>query len=264
MTRGIGLVALCRVALALGFLLMGGHPALGAEPPPTSPQTALEAMSDDETGFVPIFDGKTLKGWDGDPYYWRVENGDIVGETTEITLPKRNSFIIWRGGRPKDFELKMEYRVSRKGNSGLQYRSAELPGVKWVLRGYQFDIDGREWSQMFGPDAKRATAQNYEEGGRGTLCPLGQLSYIAPGKTQRIVASLGSNDEIDQAISDDWNRAHLIARGNLLIHILNGRVMSILIDADSKKRQLKGVLGMQVHVGPPMKVEFRNIRIKML
>jgi hypothetical protein len=229
-------------------------------------------MSDDDTGFIPIFDGKTLKGWDGDPYYWRVENGTIVGETTENISPKYNSFIVWRGGRPKDFELKVEYRVSSKGNSGLQYRSAELSGVKWVLRGCQFDIDGREWGQMFyekgaqpkGLDAKRVTAQNYEERGRAYLALPGQLTYIAPGKTQRVVASLGSSDEIDREISDDWNKAHLIARGDLLIHILNRRVMSIVIDDDTKRRQLKGALGMQVHVGPPMKVEFRNIRIKML
>jgi len=262
------------IALALGGLLtcIEATHAGDAEPPPIPPQVTPEPMSDDNTGFKTIFDGKTLKGWDGDPVYWRVENGAIVGETTEKTIPKYNSFIIWRGGQPKDFELKVEYRVSQMGNSGLQYRSVELPQVKWILRGCQFDIDGKGWGQMFydnyaqamGLHLKRVTGQNYEERGRTFLALPGQLAYVAPGKTQRALASLGDSETIVSAISDDWNKAHLIVRGNLMIHIVNDRVMSIVIDDDAERRQLQGALGMQVHVGPPMKVEFRNIRLKTL
>src|SRR5947209_497540 len=79
---------------------------LAQTPAPTAPPATSDA------GFVSIFDGKTLTGWDGDPKYWRVENGCMVGEITPETLIKRNTFIIWRGGAPKDFELKVEYRVS--------------------------------------------------------------------------------------------------------------------------------------------------------
>src|SRR4249920_2045975 len=88
-------------------------------PPPPSAQVLPEPMTDDNTGFKTIFDGKTLKDWDGDPQYWRVEDGAIVGETTDKNLPKHNSFIIWRGGKPADFELKLEYRISAMGNSGV-------------------------------------------------------------------------------------------------------------------------------------------------
>lgn len=95
-----------------------------------------------ETDFRPIFDGRTLDGWTYDPVYWRVEEGCIVGEVTPETLLERNSFIIWRGDAPADFELKMEYRVSAEGNSGINYRSSEVPGVPDALRGYQLDIDG--------------------------------------------------------------------------------------------------------------------------
>jgi 3-keto-disaccharide hydrolase len=163
------------------------------EPPPPPAQVLPEPMMDENTGFKSIFDGKTLKNWDGDPQYWRVEDGAIVGQTTDKNLPKYNSFIIWRGGQPADFEIKLEYRISAMGNSALQYRSSELPGVKWVLRGYQADIDGAEWGKMFyerfakpkGLELRRVTAQNYEERGRTFLALPGQLTYVGNGKTAR-------------------------------------------------------------------------------
>ena len=112
-----------------------GHPAAnsGGIFPETEP--------DDDAGFVPIFDGKTLAGWDGDTTFWRAENGEIVGETTPEKVVKPNNFLIWRGGTVKDFELKLDFRINGT-NSGIQYRSTELPDVgKWVLKGYQADID---------------------------------------------------------------------------------------------------------------------------
>ena len=111
---------------------------------------ALE--TDDTTGFVSIFDGKTLNGWDGDPRFWRVENGEIVGETTAEKVVTLNNFLIWRGGTVKDFELKVEFRMNGT-NSGVQYRSVELPDVgKWVLKGYQADIDFAEGFVLMGHD----------------------------------------------------------------------------------------------------------------
>jgi hypothetical protein len=242
------------------------------EPPPPPAQVIPEPMTDDNTGFNTIFDGKTLEDWDGDPRYWRVEDGAIVGQTTEKNLPKYNSFIIWRGGKPADFEIKVEYRISATGNSALQYRSSELPGVKWVLRGYQADIDGAEWGKMFyenfakpkGLELRRVTAQNYEERGRTFLALPGQLAHVSSGKRQRAIASLGNMEDLIRSMSDDWNRLHLIVRGDQMIHILNDRVMSIVIDDDKANRCMRGNLGMQIHVGPPMKAEFRNIRLKTL
>jgi len=95
----------------------------------------------EESGFQPIFDGKSLTGWDGDPGFWRIENGAIVGETATDKQPKQNTFLIWRGGTPGNFELKLEYRLTGY-NSGIQYRSVELPDKKWAMKGYQADIDG--------------------------------------------------------------------------------------------------------------------------
>src|SRR5262249_7119844 len=123
------------------------------------------AAKQDETGFVSIFDGKSLDGWEGDPTYWRVEDGCLVGEVTPETLLKRNSFIIWRGGKPGDFELKADFRISEGGNSGINYRSEEVADTPFALRGYQFDIDG----------ANRYTGQNYEERGRTFLAQRGDI-----------------------------------------------------------------------------------------
>src|SRR6187401_3491703 len=86
-----------------------------------------ESLTGEEPGFAEIFDGKTLKGWDGDPTYWRVEDGSMVGEIKPDTVIKSNTFIIWRGGEPADFELKVDYRITSGGNSGINYRSVVVP-----------------------------------------------------------------------------------------------------------------------------------------
>ena len=223
---------------------------------------AGDSFDADNTGFVPIFDGKTLSGWDGDPRYWRVEDGSLVGEVTPDTLLKVNTFIIWRGGITRDFELKADYRISAKGNSGINYRSVEVPGMPWVMRGYQADIDGESRN----PNGPRYTGQNYEERGRLFLALRGQVTRIETGKIPEVIGSVGDTQQLAAYVhgSDDWNHYFLIVRGNVLIHILNGQVMSIVVDDDPVGRKLEGELGVQVHVGPPMKVEFKNILYKAL
>ncbi len=210
---------------------------------------------EDRTGFEQIFDGKTLKGWDGDVDFWRVEGEAIVGETTTEKPLKANTFLIYRGSQPGDFELKLEYRINST-NSGVQYRSAEMPAIgKWVLKGYQADIDFEN----------RYTGQLYEERGRGFMAMRGQMTQIAPGAKKRIIANLRSGDELKAAIKvNDWNTLHIIARGNRLTHILNGQLMAEAVDDDPAGRSLGGLLGFQIHVGPPMKVEYRNIWLRNL
>jgi hypothetical protein len=206
-------------------------------------------------GLTPIFDGRTLTGWDGDPAYWRVENGAIVGETKPGSIPKQNTFLIWRGGSPADFELLAEYRLTG-GNSGIQYRSAELlPELRWVMKGYQADIDA----------AQRYTGQIYEERGRTFLALRGQSASVETGAKPVLLGSLGNEAELKAAINaQGWNEYRIIARGNVLIQILNGRVMSMLLDNDSANRKLDGLIGIQLHAGEPMKIEVRNIRLKKL
>ncbi|WP_375446055.1 DUF1080 domain-containing protein [uncultured Fibrella sp.] len=224
-------------------------------------------------GFVPIFDGKTLNGWEGDPTYWRVENGALVGEITPATLLKTNSFIIWKGGEPADFEFTGEFNITAEGNSGINYRSDRLPDIPFALRGYQADIDGK----------MRYTGQNYEERKRTTLAYRGQKTTIPPytgaatpeairanvknnawgGLT--MTGSLGSSDSLKTFIKpEDWNSFRLVVKGNHLQHYINGVLMSDVTDNDTVNGTSKGLLGVQVHVGPPMKVQYKNLMLKTL
>ena len=223
-----------------------------------------------KNGFVKIFDGKTLNDWEGDPTYWRVENGSLVGEITPATLLKRNQFIIWRGGLTKDFELTLDFKITKDGNSGINYRSEELKDLQYALKGYQADIDG----------ANLYTGQNYEERARTTLAYRSEKIIVKEQNTrgpledhisnnawtERIVTgSLGNSDSLKTLVkSQDWNKVHLIVKGNRLQHYINDVLMSEVTDNDKVNGKSSGLLGMQVHVGPPMKVEFRNIRLKKL
>lgn len=255
-----------QITVVMGGLLAAGialgadqqQPPKVAEPPYAPRQSDRPApVNGDEPGFQPIFDGRSLSGWEGNPDYWRVENGVLVGEITPATIVKSNTFVIWRGGRPGDFELKIDYRITAGGNSGINYRSVSVPdpvtpGNRFALRGYQFDLDG----------GKRYVGNNYEEKGRLFLAVRGQVTRVTGGRPPVVLSSLGDPMELTEAVTDDWNAVHLIVRGNVLMHLLNGRVMSVTMDDDLPNRPSDGLLGMQVHVGPPMKVEFRNIRLK--
>lgn len=222
---------------------------------------AQTPVPDPDAGFMSIFNGTSLEGWDGDPKYWRVEDGCLVGEITPETIVKRNTFIIWRGGEPADFELKLQYRVSDKGNSGVNYRSVQLTDAAWSLAGYQADIDGAAREKI----PHRWTGQNYEERGRTFLAKRGEIVRVDASAKPTVIGSLGDAMALASFIkADDWNEYHLIARGGILIHLLNGHVMSVVVDDDVKHRRAAGLIGVQVHVGPPMKIEYRNIRLKTL
>ncbi len=210
----------------------------------------------EEAGFEQIFDGKSMAGWDADPDFWRIENGSIVGETKADHQPKQNIFCIWRGGKPADFEFKAQYRMTG-GNSGIQYRSIERPDVaKWVMQGYQADIDAQQ----------TYTGQIYEERGRGFLALRGMFSYVGDGKKPASVGVIGDGDQLKSLIrNEDWNDLHIIARGNVLVQLINGHVMSMLIDDDTAKRKMDGLIGIQLHLTTTgMKMETRNIRLKKL
>ena len=154
----------------------------------------------------------------------------------------------------KDFDLKLEFRMNST-NSGVQYRSAELPGAgKWVLRGYQADIDF----------ANNFTGALYEERGpRGLITRRGDMVQIEKRQRPRVIGRLRDGDEIKKHIKiNDWNRLHVVARGNVLMHILNGYVSSVVVDDDAPNRVDQGLIGLQIHQGDAMKVEFRNLYLK--
>jgi hypothetical protein len=216
---------------------------------------AASATAAEEEGFKSLFDGKTLNGWEGDPTLWRVEEGAITGETKADKPIKYNSFIIWRQGEVDDFELKLQYRIP-SGNSGIQYRSFVNDKVgPFSVGGYQADFEaGDQWSGC-----------NYGEQFRGILAKRGEMTVIGEDRKPHQVAMFGNPDKLGALVKkNDWNEYHIIARGYTLIHKVNGRVMSIVTDEDKENRRRSGILALQLHAGPPMKMQVRNIRLKRL
>lgn len=237
-----------------------GAPAGSPEQAPDSSgfdYTSLfhEVVADDTQGFTRIFDGTSLTGWDGDPAFWRVQGGSIVGESTPQRRVERNTFLIWRGERLRDFELKVDFRLHGT-NSGIQVRSSEHPAIgRWVLRGYQADLD----------HANGFTGNIHEEDGRQLLVPRGQIIRAVPGPAYKSLGRIADPTDLRGVVNvGNWNRYHIIARGPLMLQLLNGQLMAILLDEDASRRAMDGVLGLQMHVGDPFKVEYRNIWYKRL
>ncbi len=217
--------------------------------------TNLSTSMAADDGFKSLFDGKTLCGWEGDSKLWRVEDGAITGETTADNPLERNTFLIWRGGEVDDFEIHFQYRI-RNHNSGLQYRCWEQPGL--VTGGYQADlvVDSPDspWSGIL-----------YEERGRGIIATKGQKVVVGEDHKPKVVGSVGEVDDILAAIKKgEWNDYTVIVKGYKFIHIINGKQTVEVVDNDVEKRRRSGKLAFQLHAGPPMKVQFRNIQLKRL
>ncbi len=210
----------------------------------------------------PIFNGKDLTGWDGDPRLWSVKDGVIHGETTAENPAKGNTFIIWKDGTTKDFELRLSFRCNATNNSGIQYRSkhiTEKVGNKWVVRGYQHELR----NELKFPNVAGFI---YDEGGkRGRICIVGeQATWEADGK--KVIKS----DLIDQAGWDklfklnEWNDVIITAKGNHIQHYMNGKLILDFTDNHPELALKEGILALQLHAGAPMWVEFKNIRIREL
>ena len=224
--------------------------------------TAL--AGDSSEGWVSVFNGKDLTGWDGDPRLWSVKDGVIRGQTTAENPARGNTFLIWRDGKLKDFELKIKFRI-QNGNSGIQYRSKEVE--KWVVGGYQAEVENNPGKVGF----------LYHERGRGWLVNVGDLMVIDEKGGKEVVSNVSDVDELIKAgyyKDKDWNEYHIVARGNHLIQYLNGYKTMELIDNDritnpNDPKDLngsarEGILALQIHAGPPMLVEFKDIFVKNL
>jgi hypothetical protein len=203
-----------------------------------------------QDGFKPLFNGKDLTGWDGNPELWSVEDGCITGKTTGPDQLAYNQFLIWRGGTVKNFELRVKVKQS-VNNTGIQYRSKELPeNGKWSVGGYQCDIH----------PAAPNNAMVYEERGRGIICQNGQGVVIDP-EAKRWLASEHDTVEVDIA---EWHEYTIIAQGNHLIHKIDGQVTIDLLDFEEKARSLEGLLAFQIHRGPAMTVQIKDVMLKTL
>jgi hypothetical protein len=208
---------------------------------------------------VHLCNGKDLAGWDGDMRFWSVKDGIIRGETTTGKPTKGNTFLVWKGGELGDFELRLSFRI-RGGNSGVQYRSKLLPPKegeqnKWVVSGYQAEVE----------DTPGKVGFLYHERGRGYLCNVGEKVEIGDDAKPKVIGKLGDKNAIGSTYrKSDWNDYVIIAKGNHLVHYLNGVQTVDVVDNDMKNRALRGILALQIHAGPPMVVEFKDVRLKHL
>jgi len=209
-------------------------------------------LAGSEAGFRCLFEKNDLGGWDGDARLWSITDGVVTGRTTAEDSLQANTFLIWRGGMVDDFELRLSYRI-RGGNSGVQYRSQDRG--KWSVGGYQADLEaGQRYSGIL-----------YEERGRGILAERGQKTVVDDTGSVQVLGSVGDSDELQAAIRPEgWNDYVIVARGNHLIHKINGRVTIDVRDDQPEKRSRSGILALQLHAGPPMQVQFKNLRLKRL
>jgi hypothetical protein len=222
--------------LAMTMLVSGGFAGL--------------AGGEEQAGGKSLFNGKTLEGWSGNEKFWSVKDGAITGQTTKENPTPGNTFLIWKGGEVKDFELKLKFKIVG-GNSGIQYRSVDKGNH--VVNGYQADIDSGE----------TYIGILYEEGGRGVLAQRGDKVVIGADGKKEVVGKTGDSKEIAAAVKkEDWNEYEVIAQGNHLIQKINGHVTVDVTDNDSSKAKASGILALQLHAGPPMTVQFKDIQFK--
>lgn len=204
----------------------------------------------EEDGYKQLFNGKDLTGWDGNPKLWSVQDGVIVGTTRGVERLPRNQFLIWTDGEVGDFELKLEFRLEGNNNSGVQYRSAKRPG-DWSVGGYQADIH---------PNPPYL-GMLYDEQGRGIIAERGQhVTVNSDGQLDKTQLEV----PVEPVDLSEWHELTIIAKGNHLTHKIDGVTAIEVVDDQESERELEGVLALQVHVGPPMQVQFRNIRLKKL
>jgi hypothetical protein len=228
---------LARVCPVLGMAMLFVHGALAAD-----------------EDFKPIFNGRNLANWEGDPRFWSVSGGAIRGETSLDRMATTNTFLIWRGGVVRDFDLRLKVRI-RNGNSGVQYRSRDLG--KHTVAGYQVEIDNSPGKSGF----------LYQEKGRKFLALVGEKVEIGEAQKPKVVGQLADKKELIAKRyykEKEWNDYRILARGNRLEHYLNGVQVVDVLDNDPKGRSLEGVLALQIHCGPPMLVEFKDILLKPL
>jgi catechol 2,3-dioxygenase-like lactoylglutathione lyase family enzyme len=225
----------------------------------------------DHAGWIQMFDGATLKGWDGPMDLWHVEGGNIVVQS-KSNPPTGSTYLIWQGGEPKDFEFKFEVKLDGEGaNSGAQFRATmlgEVPGnrmSKWETRGYQADIDNMNSNTgaliecCAGP--RRGVPPRPDRAFRGQVV----RTALGDGLKPTVLATFDSPDELKNIWKvGDWNQLHLIARGRTIMFFINGRLMSVLIDDHPTMFVDHGVLAIQLEGRGDNKASFRNLWLKNL
>ncbi|MDR1924482.1 MAG: DUF1080 domain-containing protein [Planctomycetaceae bacterium] len=208
-------------------------------------------------GFVPMFNAKDLSEWDGNAAIWSVKNGVIVGQTAAEGDAKLtyNQFLIWKGGDVSDFVFRADIKLSKQGNSGFQYRSKLNKNKPFSVSGYQADFDGTH----------AHSGILYGESFGGILCQRGKEVVIGEKQRPKTINEFAKNDGLKKEFkTEDWNSYEITAKDFTFTHKINGQTTIIAKDEDKDHRQESGIFAIQAHVGPPMKVEIKNLRIKRL
>jgi hypothetical protein len=215
-----------------------------------------------QAGEKTLFNGKDLTGWNGDPKFWSVEDGALTGKTTAENPASHNTFIIWKDGEPADFELTLQFKMTpgddkKYTNSGIQFRSKIHDPEKWIVGGYQADFEyGETYSGIL-----------YEERGRGILAERGQKISLTQGAQPdkpkiEVAGATGVSAEIQAAIKkDDWNEYRIVAKGNHIQQFINGK-LTVDVTDETAEAAKSGVIAFQLHAGPPMQVQFKEIVLK--
>ena len=226
---------------------------------------------DEHTGYKQIFDGQSFSGWDADPKIWRVESGLMVGETLE-GKPQGNNYIVYRGDKTRDFDLKLQMKIEKGGGGGIQYRS--VTGVPWTRPqpdgqppyDLKFMMTGPQADFWFPVSASAASysGQWYSENTmQGILAYRGQVTQALPGQTNRLVAKIGDIQALGGYVNvNEWNDYEIIARGGVMMHIMNGQLMAVFIDdnKDSVNNQ-PGLIGFEIE-SQPCKISVRDIWLR--
>lgn len=226
---------------------------------------------ENHAGWQSMFDGISLKGWDGPTDVWRVVDGMIVAESTEQN-PTGSTYMIWQGGEPKNFELKAEMKLEGSGsNSGIQFRATKLGAIpaskysQWDLRGYQADFDflnantGALIECCAGP--RRGVPPRPDRAFRGQMV----RTALGPGLKPSLLATFADPEELAKYVkAGDWNQLHLIARGNTMMFSINGHLMSVLLDDNASMAVDHGFLALQLEGRGNIKVYFRDLWIMNL
>lgn len=236
----------------LQHILAGVQFALGDLPADTTPSAKVSAGPG--PGFRSLFNGKDLSGWRGNPDIWSAKDGVITGRTTPDCRICENNFLIWTGGEPRDFELHFQFRLEN-GNSGVYFRSLERTGMeKEPLIGCQadFSADGR-WTGVI-----------MEYTRRGILAERGQKTRVDETGKPTVVGSTGDPVELLKAVKPgQWNQYIMTAQGGRIVLKINGVTMCELDDNDPKRIE-RGKLALQIHEGPPMLVQFKDLYLRAL
>ncbi len=201
---------------------------------------------------IDLFNGKDLNGWIGKSQFWRVENGSIVGETTKDNPTKGNTFLVWQDEQVEDFEFSCMVKF-QGNNSGVQYRSEAVGSLKdCVLRGYQADLHPKQdfFGMLYGE----------KFGKRGIIAKRWQKVDARGDKEVKVLGSVGDKTEL---VDTQWNKLGIVAVGNRLIHMVNG-VMTVDVTENHPEAIARGYLGLQLHGGAPMRVEFKDLRYRKL